>query len=113
MIPEQASRIITEKMGKCWHEWEPSEDEGFPICKKCFCRRYHVFDPTQINDDQQWDWFGKVWNWAKEQEWWDDLLHEFWISGPHKTWLDRAINPTTFAITLAEWLEERKKETDG
>jgi hypothetical protein len=121
MKPEQASRIITEKMGGCWHEWvndwKLTDDAPLPVafCSRCGDKKYGHIDNNI--DYTTPDGFFKAWQWAQSKEWWDEFV--CWTTFPvnwesifpySKKWPvipTRCIDSTTFAITLAEWLEKR------
>ena len=122
MTLEEAAKILTEKMGECWHEWiEPyaeadDNDWDWPECKKCKCRKFHVPDVASPHVYTSADFWMKVWTWAKGQEWFKDFI---WYSNENE--LDTAnrrinysisiasVGSPDFLIELAEFLEGRWK----
>ncbi len=56
---EEKMKYVWEKLGGCWHEFVPSSDpdEGFPECKFCKCRRWHIPE----NPRPDWPGFGVLW----------------------------------------------------
>jgi hypothetical protein len=102
------NKFLTEAMGLCWHKWIAHEAMGHFQCAKCgkmemgfSCKEeeYH----SDI-DFSTWEGFGKLWQWANEQEWWDDFTDKNYHCC--RTDLDM-INPNRFSHMLYEYLEEK------
>lgn len=127
---EQAARVLVEAQGECWHYWERCKewDEDtcsftyFWECKNCTQRHYGTQEGLEINPDPtSSDFWMKVWNWAKGQEWWDDFLFsngirefDYGVGIPHESTgrygiLVDLIGSPDFLIELAEFVEGRKK----
>ncbi len=111
MTKQEKNQYLTEQVGECWHINTPMKElpvgEPFKQCPKC----YHLeCDWGDFNPDfSTAEGFFKLWNWAKEQEWFPDFLeysrgeHYCGVAGRIDWWL---INPTNFANALTEFLEE-------
>jgi hypothetical protein len=81
--------FLTEKMGECWHKYR----EG--SCMKC-----HATDGifhNQQNNFSTWEGFGKLWAWARGQDWWEDMQLGGYIE-------DKLIHPNRFANAIANYL---------
>jgi len=66
-------KFLTEAMGECWHEWEALEIESAWECSTCKC----LWDCTKSRVDfSTWEGFGKLWEWAQQQEWWEGFLRD-------------------------------------
>ena len=106
-------KFLTEQMGECWHEWN-GQSSGL-TCNNCGMRvAYHTNSPKNP-DFATWTGFGKLWEWAKGQEWWwgfiDDCI-------PNPDWNNilpnlypilNLINPDNLANALYEFLKEKTK----
>lgn len=108
MNQELINKFLTEKMGKCWHEWKGASS-GM-TCIKCGYRvAYHTNPPINF-DFFTWEGFGKLWEWDIKQEWWKKFVKKngiswFWLNAPSTLLIivDH-INPEKFAIATAEFL---------
>lgn len=111
-------KFLTEAMGECWHE--PYPETGY-TCKKCdesgYLNRLHC-EELRL-DLSTWQGFGKLWEWAQQQEWWDKFLFEQESSylsdslGYPETyamrWMgENLVNPDRFADAVYEYLKERE-----
>ena len=73
-------KLLTEKMGGCWHVFmyplpdrpkdKPDDEDDKYKCKKCGQYKWFVAGRTFDTPDD----FFAVWGWAKEQEWWIDFI---------------------------------------
>ena len=83
---EQDQKLLTEKMGECWHEPDSEcalgrEYNGGEMikqkCLKCGCllsTTYQIYEENRTFTTPC-DFFA-VWNWAKGWEWWEEFLAE-------------------------------------
>lgn len=83
---EQDQKLLTEKMGECWHEPDSECAVGREYngggtikqkCLKCGCllsTTYQIYEDNRTFDTP--DDFFVVWTWAKGQEWWEEFLAE-------------------------------------
>lgn len=89
MNKELINKFLTEKMGECWHEWEPKRDN---------VRNYDFFT---------WEGFGKLWEWAGEQEWFPYFINgEFfgYYGGVSFNFARNFIDPRVAIIAIAKYL---------
>jgi hypothetical protein len=79
---ERVSRIITEKMGLCWHEWEWIPGGG-KQCKNCKINPYgpqsnfSYFPINPIPPNIDWtapERLCDLIRWARAQEWWPEFI---------------------------------------
>ncbi len=113
---EERNKILTEAMGDCWHEPETfyyngsgggsfNQLEVYGVCRqKILCIKCGI--PHAINDDfLTWEGFGKLWDWATKQGWWEKFT---WFHQSIKDEiLTELINPEKFAKAVAEFLQEK------
>ena len=99
---EMRDKFLTEAMGECWHELSCRPSNNY--CLKC--EKSNYVDGCVNNNFSTWQSFGKLWEWAKGQEWLDDFLR----SKPHRAWLIPIawVHPDNFANALYEFLKERE-----
>lgn len=95
---------------ECWHDF-PLDDNGDAVCKHCgeMLRSNPHYVGSSVG-------FFKVWDWAKEQNWWEhfewDALAKYQekngITGIalYHQWL---INKDTFPVLVAEYLGYKKE----
>lgn len=111
MTPIEASRIITEEMGECYHEWKThiNEDCSAEWCVKCNKAKMYIGDNPNYTTP---DGFFRAWRWVQSKEWWDEFLltlhrnvSNWCVENKHIP--TNCVNHETFAITLAEWLQKR------
>lgn len=123
----EINRYLTKAMGEKWHtivetSWRKT---GWVSVKarwwKCSCG-YEGFNNiviehlSKVNSDFfTADGFFKLWNWAKEQGWWDDFAYGTCccgINNPYiEDWrLDNLVNKDTFATEVYEFLEGREEQ---
>lgn len=103
---EERDKFLTEQMDKCWHEELYRYDSFTKRCKVCdkdsrSCTRINFSTP---------DGFFKLWNWAKEQEWWEDWKEskEYRnLDGAYIINMEFFIHPDRFANAIYEFLKER------
>jgi hypothetical protein len=114
---ERISRIITEKIGGCWHEADP---HNFDECIKCHTAFQDRLEPIPVHNIDYTDptRLCELIRWAREQKWWDDFLDRLWtkawgspvagsavyLLGIPVTYSDQPI----FSKSLSEWLELMK-----
>jgi len=92
-------QFLTEKMGECWHEF-PSGLISGQYCIHCGKKLRNL-------DFSTWEGFGKLWTWAKEQEWWEKFLKKITYFNLRNEWVDY-ISPDCFADAVAEYLKYKK-----
>ena len=84
-------KFLTEAMGECWHQRQ----------------RHGTYLYYKNNYISTWQGFGKLWEWAEDQKWWDEFVDKDLVSRGHKPWLFPLgwINPNNFANALYEFLK--------
>ena len=102
---EEINKFLTEKMGECWHIHSLATEDIWGIkCDKCGI----IVTPNLNNDFLTWEGFGKLWEWAVEQEWWNDFTTTFTIDGVKTPWIPwRVINPDWLAKAVADFLQKK------
>lgn len=116
----ERDKFLTEVMGECWHIREGIEyytDSGTPY-HVCRCGKKLVFHEisTFYNPNfSTWIGFGKLWEWATQQDWWEkftDLceynrqFHQKWA---HQV-LPEIIHQDKFADAVYKFLKEGRNE---
>ena len=96
-------KFLTEAMGECWHEQHIKNDKHiWCICGEEFTRgcdlREHI--AWRVENFSTWEGFGKLWEWAPKQEWWQDWFGNNYI----RIWY--FIDPDRFADAVYEFLKE-------
>ena len=103
----ERDRFLTEAMGECWHE----EDDAFPNRYVCIhCKRSWPFG-IPINNFPAWTGFGKLWEWAKEQDWWERFTNYNFVAfySHDSRGIDlQLIHPDRFADAVYTFLKERE-----
>lgn len=117
MSNENINKYLTETMGECWHkEVKKAPNPEYSICN---CgERYHWTEASCPNNNFfTWQEFGKLWEWATKQEWWDNFLMEISCgltkgilsTKDHGLYMPHCIvNPTNFANAIYEFLYKEK-----
>ena len=96
----ERDKFLTEVMGECWHEMSK-----FGNCAKCKVHNYYQ------NDFSTWKGFGKLWEWATTQAWWElftefcEYNRQFHQKSSHQV-LPGIINPNRFADAVYKYLKE-------
>lgn len=112
-ISEEDSKFLAKQMGLCWHEWEfissyaLCADESDYKCKIC-----GKFKSTDNRPDfTTWEGFGKVWEWARDKDWWIEFVYQ--AKGDSVIdLLDNLIGPALIP-ELVKFLRERKEKKDA
>ena len=109
----ERDKFLTEAMGECWHE-KVHGNTGPLIWSKCSCGANLVCRDCNPNFST-WTSFGKLWEWAIDQEWWNKF--EFSEYAGHnrndefgatlKDILQGLINPDRFATAVCEFLKDK------
>jgi hypothetical protein len=105
---EERDKFLTEAMGECWHEHLVKTGTFSTLCNKCLA---HVTN----NDFSTWPGFGKLWEWAQKQEWFNIfMLGKGWLIWPEtqspfmvQQSYFNLIHPDRFADVLFAFLKER------
>ena len=92
-------RFLTETLGKCYHDWEPCWAKP-SRCTKCK-REMQSHEGYGDNNFSSWENFGKLWEWANEQPWWN----EFWVKNAKH--IQTIIDPTYFADSMYKFLDKK------
>ena len=107
---EEINKYLTEAMGECWHDWKNLPKIRSAQCVKCTT----LFHRAQINDFFTWQGFGKLWEWATKQEWWNyfqDMVigdTDVYENDEFTEYVDvNFINPTNFANAIYKYLKEK------
>lgn len=103
---EEINKFLTESMGECWHEWALEKDTP-PFreysCNKC--NMVYVINPSDKIDFLTWEGFGKLWEWAIKQVWWEKFT--WFHQSIEDEILTELINPEHFAKAVAEYLQKK------
>lgn len=88
---EQRNAFLTDAIGKCWHEWEAKgEYVSASQCIKCgkYWPKYPLYDidietlqKAEAPAFSTWAGFGVLFEWAKQQEWWEEFVSDLCILG--------------------------------
>jgi|LGVE01.1.fsa_nt_gb hypothetical protein len=126
-------KFLTEAMGECWHDNEEDVIQPFPKdendpgevmrCTKCemgYPLRYGEIYRASLHrrNFSIWEDFGKLWNWAQQQEWFKKLLVSSNILCGYEMSIDFAetvgvslpdelIHPDRFADAVYNFLKEK------
>jgi hypothetical protein len=110
----ERDKFLTETMGECWHEWTPTlllQDyvTAKDTCKKCgaesnWYKRSSKQPPHMCIDFSTPDGFFKLWEWAQEQEWFNQIVDE---NTELYCELKSFINPDIFADAVYAFLKEQ------
>lgn len=115
----ERDKYLTEAMGECWHEWKSHRRHmsglSTHIVKECLKCDAVSYDEHKIcnNNFSTPEGFFKLWNWAIEQEWWDNA-NKYSIHGFADHMYDNAdgaydwINPDNLANAIYEYLTNKK-----
>ena len=108
-------KYLTEAMGECWHIFKLIPYVGHqcinfaPIkCEKCGVKTISENENDKFIDFSTWEGFGKLWEWAQQQEWWkefsyqDSVRYKMAKYDPYNI-----INPDRFSDALYTYLKER------
>jgi hypothetical protein len=104
----ERDKFLTEAMGECWHEWVETNDEwGELYCSKCntmmsdclkFVDTFHKYS--------EWDGFGKLITWVRQQEWYERFHVE--TNGSIESWRNYLIDPDELACAVYVYLKVNK-----
>jgi hypothetical protein len=95
---------LTEAMGECWHDYSQDKEGewyGDPRCSKCRQLRSDI----PLPDFSTWRGFGKLWEWAQNQEWWSDFCTAQGCTGYIP---GNLIHPDRFATAVYSFLKGLK-----
>lgn len=99
----ERNKFLTEAMGECWHEVS-QRPYGYYlfVCKKCGTQSTRDFSICFST----WEGFGKLWEWAKKQDWWSyfSVCRIGYYGGINQDF----IHPDNFADALYSFLKENK-----
>ena len=115
---EEINKFLTEAMGLGWHEYLKVSGDSIhiPLELNCgSCGEVVAREPDRIeinNDFSTWQGFGKLWEWARKQDWWNEFIFPLEdliksIRPIPRIHLD-LINPEPFAKAIYEFLKDRK-----
>jgi hypothetical protein len=112
-VDTERNNFLTEAILNCNHDYEDierpygyGEFDTILICSKCGKEKYHFIRFSTP------DGFFKLWNWAKEQNWWEQFLIKHCQASQytHIAIDIKYINPDRFANVIYEFLKEQKSE---
>jgi hypothetical protein len=113
MTQEEANKIITEKMNKCWHEANPNNSDECIKCGVAF-QNANTFEPMEVYNYDYFtpEGFFKCWNWAKGKIGWlqflDKLHYDKFDVYSAMDQIDVAIiDPEVFPLKLAEFIRDQ------
>ena len=110
---KEINKYLTEAIGECWHTWDLTlHKDNFALltltCKHCLVEVKRNESTKFENDFFTWEGFGKLWEWARSQEWWSDFsryLDTPTVECNDVTHIDfRVISPETFASSIYDFL---------
>lgn len=109
----ERDKFLTQAMGECW--FEADEYPAPPYrCRNCGLDRLSHYNQEALFST--WAGFGKLWEWAQQQEWWGDFVAQLDILGigcfkpdMKQTMLDcfRFVSPDRFANAVYEYLKQK------
>lgn len=118
----ERDKYLTEAMGEHWHEHTMTC--GYTMTR---LGEYisDIKTTSYTNDFSTWAGFGKLWEWAQKQDWWEDFyqyeLCEYSIttstlcnSGTdtdHYIFDTQFINPNSFANAVYDYLKEKANDS--
>ena len=114
----QRDKFLTEKvLGECWHNYVFIEDEPFGkfVCPECEAGRKTVAE-LENTDLSTPEGFFKLWNAAKEKDWWGRFIDSLNYSENVDSDLWQVmyhIHPDRFADALETFLKELMMVIDG
>jgi hypothetical protein len=103
MTRDEANRIITEAMGKCWHEWHRNNQGSIFHCAKCHKLVHKEFATNQdyFTPEGFFVWFKVA---HEDMDMWEEFLLESHIPGVFpEDWIGEE-----GTMAWAEFLKERK-----
>ena len=89
-------KFLTEAIGECWHSDDPDMHTFTTRCRICG-------EAGETTNFSTWQGFGKLWEWAQNQGWWED----FWIYSNDDNGIIDFIHPDRFADALYEFLKDK------
>ena len=124
----ERDKLLTEKLGFCWHENLPYRHEGTSVagyfCKDCntlfqgITKEYALKNAEKKNPNfSEWNSFGKLWDFATKQKWWNDFLIQSKLAYKDYEQSERfmrytskvfsIVNPDKFADKLYDYLKDK------
>jgi hypothetical protein len=110
----ERDKFLTEAMGGCWHDFR-EHDEYVPgmgtyLVDRCTKCKLLLRDFQPINFST-WEGFGKLWEWAQKQDWWESFVDDDMYQRGHRNWLFPVawIHPDRFADALYKFLKARSE----
>ena len=94
-------------MGECWHEgFDMDSEKAVLYCENCSTHYSHIAINQQKELFSTWAGFGKLWEWAKKQDWWSyfSVCRIGYYGGINQD----SIHPDNFADALYSFLKENK-----
>ena len=102
MNQQERDKYLTEEvLGECWHETILIEGaiSDIEVCRHC-----GSWASVNLNNFFTPEGFFKLWNAAKEKDWWESFLDQLPYMG---FYLEDIVNPDRFANAVYEFLKER------
>ena len=101
-------QFLTEAMGCKWHQFSHAEKGPLGDLQVCVCDRKNYLMPCDTPTFSTWQGFGKLWEWAQVQDWWDEYVEDTTgIGDPSLIDVDQ-IEPARFADAVYRFLKERE-----
>lgn len=92
-------KFLAEAMGECWHK-ETISREPYPFdveeCVTCGA----IGTELKRMQFSTWEGFGKLWEWAQRQPWWEEF---YWQNSAE--WRCKIVHPDRFAEAIYEFLK--------
>ena len=105
---EERDKFLTKAIGECWHEPE----DGYYDYSCVHCGIYGRTPKSVIIkriDFSTWEVFGKLWEWAVKQEWWEDEFQKYssFMDDSTICVYEGLINPDRFADAVYKFLKRK------
>ena len=95
---DELNKEIHRILGRCWHEFVPSDDTLEWICNHCNKKETEIGNSINF---LTWEGFGVLWEFMQKQPGW----YTFW----HHYWHTNLINPHALAEAVVEFFKEEAK----
>lgn len=103
------NKYLTEAMNECWHG-DAMRTGIFYACDECGEKLLSLGNsPLQSSrmDFSTWQGFGKLWEWAKEQDWWIEFTGGACVIS--RGFVEDMVDPDWFAKAVYDLLKERNE----
>ena len=104
----EQNKYLTEAMGDCWHDWDGKTSWSVKDMCRCGAHPACHLKPPNFST---WEGFGKLWAWARKQDWWDvSFIYDMIEDDSQKGMVyEELINPENFARAVVDFLQKKNK----